>query len=855
MGKSVIKSVFAATAALFCLAAEAATSLRTDPAVSTGRLDCGLSYYIVSNASKKGLADFALVRKRDRDTVGMAAETEFSRRSLDSLPHFTGRSPLEFLSGNGIAYPRSGYISVGHDAVLYHFRNVRLARTPKITDSTLLLLFDIVMKTMRGEAPSDSSEHVIENQALIIAGDVDRDAMVRKMDILSLMLNRGKEVPAAEEPDSAGAKIPDTDRSLRLNVSEDRTNGLANVDAVFYGPRLPRSMRGSTAFLVSSQFRDEFRIAVEDRLCAALKTGNIPYSSVRMRSYDPMDSPGREKFAVSVQAAAGDTARVKRLLLSVLADIKEEGLSDGEYSYIRAVSDDRLYTRSIALSKENADYVRKCVDAFVYGSAIVSPQDEAAFFLSSGLPDSTRLHFLNGYISSLLPDIPDSCRIGSPVPGLNMRDTLLLPEGHVKVKLRKARTGKVTGADIWTFSNGMMVIYRKMQTNGRMYYSLVTRGGVSSVSDLKAGEGAFYSDMLFQGNICGIEGPVFRRMLAAEGVGMEAAAGLTDTRIYGSAPFDRLTLVLKSLLAVSEGYSANEDLAGYYMECERLRLSSARGEYQSRLAVIDSIMSPGYRYGLNKSVSGLCPDLAPRAERFCKSQFSKANDGALVLVGDMDAYDVRKILESFLGGFRTERYLFRRPSVIYQPVSGWSTYVTDGRSDSMDAVLSARLTLNSTNYMSSRIATMAVSDVVGRTLADFAMTARVSGSFRAFPHERYTVSVSAIPVPLSSLPASVTVQSYFRALYDVRSAIAALAEKGLDDSQTAVYKAALVDRYDSMQSDPVFWMRVIADRVSSGKDLEMKYGEKISAVTKDNVNAVLKSVYEGSMVEYVIKKD
>ena len=83
------------------------------------------------------------------------------------------------------------------------------------------------------------------------------------------------------------------------------------------------------------------------------------------------------------------------------------------------------------------------------------------------------------------------------------------------------------------------------------------------------------------------------------------------------------------------------------MECERLRLSSARGEYRSRLAVIDSIMCPGYRYYLNKSASGLYQDLPSRAEKFYKAQFAKANDGAIVIVGDMDEYFYWRMVDYF----------------------------------------------------------------------------------------------------------------------------------------------------------------------------------------------------------------
>ena len=327
------------------------------------------------------------------------------------------------------------------------------------------------------------------------------------------------------------------------------------------------------------------------------------------------------------------------------------GLAPDEYRYARNVATRALYTRSIARSMENSSYVRKCADAFVYGSAIVSAKDEAGFFMTSGLPDSTGMRLLNAYVASLLPECASPAgSVSRPV--FRPDDTLKLDTGPgLPVKVRKTRRTGISDSDIWHFQNGMTAIYRKMPTDGIIHYSWILNSGYGNVSDMKPGEGAFYSDMLFNGKIGGMNGRDFMRLLAAEGIEMKAAAGLSSTGIYGSAPFNRLGLLLKALQSLSRTYSGDEDAERYFMGCERLRLSSARGEYQSRLTVIDSIMNPGYRYSGNKSLAGLYPDLPQRAEEFYKDLLSRPDDGVLVLVGDMEAYDVKHVLEQYMGGF------------------------------------------------------------------------------------------------------------------------------------------------------------------------------------------------------------
>ena len=835
------------------IAAEASAALGTDPAVSSGRLDCGLSYYLVTNDSGKGLADFALVRKINASTPeARKAETEFSRACLDSLPHFAGRPPLGFLSDHGISYPVSGYISVEDDAVLYHFRDVRLSRTPQTADSTMLMLFDIALESAL-RSPAGPVAGTVSDQAVIISGDIDRESLIGKMKMLSLMINR--DMPASEVADTAAAADNVRPEGLTIDHAVDSVGGTVSVNVRFSGPEIPRKLRGSSVSLISARFWSEFQSAARIRISAVLRSAGIPYSSVKLYRYSSADAAEREKYLVTAGVYPDDTARVKDVILSVLSDFRENGLGHDEYRYSRNVASRNLYFRSVARSKENSDYVRKCADAFVYGSAVISAQDEAAFFLSSGLPDSTGRRLLNEYLAALIPECGDMVPAENVHPAFKMSDTLLLVSEQPAVRVRKTRQGKGTGADIWYFSNGMVVMYRKMPTDGIMHYSWVMRGGYGSVPDLRAGEGAFYSDLLFKGDVCGMRSSDFRNLLSSEGISMNSEVGLSGMRIYGKAPFSRMTLLMKSLLSVARTYAEDDMLGQYYLECERLRLSSGRGEYRSRLAVIDSIMSPGYRYYPDKSLSGLYPDLPVRAEKFYRDMFSKANDGALILVGDMDPYDVRKIMESYLGGFETQDYMAIRPRVAYQPVSGWSTYVTDGRTNTIDVVLSSRIVLNSLNYMSAQIVTMALKDAIAGALSGSGMSVKVKDSFSVFPHERYAVSVSAMPALLSSLPPSVSRDSYFKCLYRIRAAVSGLTAGGISEADVNTYKAALSDRYASIQADPEVWTRMFSDRVSTGKSLDTGYSDKISGVSAESVNRVLSELNGGCTIEYVIKKD
>ena len=78
--------------------------LKQEGYITTGALPNGVTYYLVTNSSMKGIADFALVRKGLCDTTA-------ARMELASLPHFNKTAPIKFLSRKGIGCRKEGYIS------------------------------------------------------------------------------------------------------------------------------------------------------------------------------------------------------------------------------------------------------------------------------------------------------------------------------------------------------------------------------------------------------------------------------------------------------------------------------------------------------------------------------------------------------------------------------------------------------------------------------------------------------------------------------------------------------------------------------------------------------------------------
>jgi len=143
-GLSVLMLAFTATTVLQAQDPSQIPPLPTDPALRTGVLDNGLTYYIRHNNTPKGQADFFIAQK-----VGSILEEDNQRGLAHFLEHmcfngtqnFPGKGIINYLESIGVkfGYNLNAYTSV--DETVYNISSVPVART-SVQDSCLLILHD-----------------------------------------------------------------------------------------------------------------------------------------------------------------------------------------------------------------------------------------------------------------------------------------------------------------------------------------------------------------------------------------------------------------------------------------------------------------------------------------------------------------------------------------------------------------------------------------------------------------------------------------------------------------------------------------------------------------------------------------
>ncbi len=807
--------------------------LPDDPAVLKGVAPNGMSYYIVSNPTIKGMADFALVQKTGRftteDSTGMAAVTA-AKDAMSSLKRIPKSSPKEYLARKGVVPGYGGFVEITDDATVFRFPDVRL--DGDAIDSTLLVILDIADRANNEDDEFLKKWYSPADQAVIVAGDVDSKTVASKLKQMSYMVPSRESSPRPEY----------VKKNENPSVFSTENDGSAvEISATWTSERVPREYMNTVQPEIFEMTLHALGDVAVARIKRALREIDVPAADVSYSHICSSSYPYDDSFTVSAVVNVQDSEKAREVMTEVMASIDAEGAGTDEY--VLAETDYLLSLEDMVVEplKLNEEYVDRCMNAFLYNSSLASPKERLAFHTSRALPDTMRTRLFNGIVKALVTGLDDVTAGGDNALAINVSDSMSLPEPGARVRLKSTKKEHVSGGSVWTFSNGFKVIYKQMPSD-RVYYNLALNGGYGNLAGLDKGEGAFLKDYMGTCRIGGMKSADFMDMLKRENVTMDVDVNMSNTMISGHLPKDRMSLLLRALLAVANERTGDAEDFEYYKKSEYMALDRAEGSFEARMTAIDSIMCPDYRYSPYKVKGCISDDFMRKAESFYDSRFARMNDGALVIVGNMDEEQLKKILMMYVGGFRTSDAVLRRPAVHYQPVSGWSTYTVDGISDNVDVAMSARMPLTMDNYIAAALASMVVRNRLAKELSASEMSVELTYNCRIYPEERLNMLIS---VPEASL----------NTLADIRSVLVDLPKMDITPAELKPFKETLKNSIALEMKTPLYWTYAIVLRYLDGKDFSTNYAAKIDSMSPDKVMSVLDLLNEGSKIEYVtIKK-
>ena len=875
VAKTQIRFVILALVSIFCAIPVSANKIKVlpmDKSIHTGVMPNGLKCYVVASQSQKGTADFALVQNTGITTISdddKVALAQITRESLSSQPRLLSSSVQDFFISHGASAGKDGFVKVTDDATVFHFRNVDIS-SGNVLDSTLLVLMGIVDRI------TFSQDHLVKkwftpaDQAIIVAGDVDAVKVMENLQALSYMVRAFESSPRSEYVWS------DTD-GVQVGNLPALKGGLSSFTASWRLPRTPKSNMNTVQPLVVDMYMSQLAILSERRIKAALMQEGIPYASVSCSYNHSVKLLDDEAFSVHVKVDSATTRKTIELVASVISSIAQGSITETEQGDV----ENRYYDRRLSCQMDlsNAMHVRRCASAFLYNESLASEQDRNNFLMKRFVPDSTELQIFKSIVSASLPSdrnlllrstsvTPDTLKSlflagwsrpwidkteGADTTGRSELCQITFPAEPVKIKIKSSKKEYLSGGTQYSLSNGLQLIVKPAADNDYIHWSLALNGGYGHVADIEVGEASYLAEFLDMCKIGGVAAESFKDGIRRMGVTMDVDVSHSRTTFSGRVPDDALSDLMRVLLTIADTFEPDEELIRYRMECEPLALAAKAGTLEDRIAVVDSIICPGYRYTIRKA--GFDMDFIRKAEAFYKGLFTKMNDGVLVLVGNIDEKELKQVLFKYAGLMRTSGRKATRPVVNYQPISGKVKLERLADEDGVDIVMSAPISLTADNRYLVEIASMCLQKSLSDLVARRGLHVVLKYHCGFYPQERVSMMLSLREASVEGFAPGTSAREHLEALTAVRNLLNDMESVEITETQLARFKAFLKQSVKSQLDDPEYWHKAIALRYIDGKDFTTGYQAKIDAITIDNVKSMLVQLSKGARVEYVMNRN
>lgn len=506
-------------------------NLTPDPAIEKGQLPNGLTYYFASNKYSVNEASYALVQKKDAAIPEWQLRNT-ARQSFDDVRY--GKVTLaDFLGRHGILPSAKGYIRCAKGSIIYSFDKVSSARGEYVVDTVLLSIFSLAQTASIQGQPSSS-------QAIVIAGDFNKQEMLSRMKLLCLI---NPYVPGqVQYPEY------ESDDSEITSAIEARGGAVSRVSVQWKGSRVPEKFMETVFPVISDKLSGEFEMILHNRLDASFAGKDVWFD---FRHYGSADGLCDETVSLTLHCPGSERENVKDILKTELDRLYTYGVVDEEYTSVRDAYGHIWKKRAVRL-QPNELYLSRCISSFLYGSSLANDSERMARVYRN-LPDSTQTRLFNRYLKGMLKQsskVDATLSAASLImPRSKVAEILASHEVPVVLKAPKNREEYITGGTMWTYSNGVNVIYKEMPTDGICYFAYAVKGGRQWAKSEN-----FKS-------IKGIDESSFNNYLASAGLDLKTGITPTDVRFNGTVPSVSMEGIFPVFAAISDK-AENEKVFG-----------------------------------------------------------------------------------------------------------------------------------------------------------------------------------------------------------------------------------------------------------------------------------------------------
>ncbi len=924
--------LFVATFALALSAtAQMPQTLPLDPKVRTGKLENGLTYFVVQNAEPKGQAEFYIAQK-----VGSVLEEENQRGLAHFLEHmafngsknFPENGIISYLEKIGVKFGANLNAYTAFDQTVYNISSVPVKRQG-IIDSCLLILYDwscglslkeediekergVIREELRTR--SSAQMRMIETilpeimpdckyayrlpgglvkvidtftpqelrdyyhkwyrpdlQGIIVVGDIDPAAVENQ--IKSLFSSVPKKKDAAERTEFP---VPDT-KEILASVASDPEATTTDVMLMFKQDVFPKEYRPTAASLAIDYMNTMVTSMLNSRLQEISQKANAPFTYASSSYGDFIVANTKSAFDISAGAKEGEIDKTIRALVNESERVRKYGFTPSEYERAKANYKSKLEQIYKEREKQkNSFYVNQALNYFLTGFAMPGIEMEYAIM---GQISAIPFEQVNMYAKSLPKNenlalaIMMPAKEGLKVPTKEeviamynnaLKDSIeayketvsnepLIPTAPKAGKVIKEINDPMSGAIVWTLSNGATVVVKKTDfKEDQILFSAMSRGGFSMFDKADILSTKVVGEILPIGGVGNFSLTDLRKVLAGKNVSVSLGIGSNLERASGSStPKDIetfLQLVYLNFTALRQDNEAFES----YLSRKKAELQNAAADPMG--AFMDTLQNALYNnneYAKRLDLEMLAKIDYTKTLELAKARFANAADFTFVFVGNVDAATLKPLVESYIASLpgnnskkenwkniglvpakgeivrHFDREMQTPKASVYTIITGKSAYTVENliMADMMKQVFDI-------------VFTKTIREEEGGT---YGVGVNVSLSY--YPEDYFTFVFGF------DTDVALTEKLLKRAHLEINNVI----EKGVSSADFAKIVEYMQKNYTQNLRENKYWASVIGNRFLLGKDLHTTYEAALKSVTPAKLQSFIKdAVSQGNQLEVIM---
>lgn len=705
------------------------TPLPNDPSVRVGQLENGLKYYIRHNDQPAQRAEFwiatdAGAHQEEDHQDGLAHF--FEHMCFNGTKNFPGKSMLEYLQSIGAEFGRNINASTGFEVTQYMLNNIPVVRE-SIIDSCLLVLHDwsgfvtcapeeidnergVIIEEKRsrdaanwrmymaarpyiyGDAPYAKRtligsyeqlanfEHQSlidfhqkwyrpDNQAVIVVGDIDVDAVEAKIKTLF------SDIPVPATPaEKPAVKIADNVEPI-VGIITDPEAQYSYVELMWKSEPMPKQLNNTDMAFMTEMVKDYVQQIMSERFSDIAADPASPFIQAGLFFYPICNECDATRGQVIFRE--GDMAKALKAFMIEVEKMRRFGFNDGE---VQRATENILkhYEKAVeaASTRKNGDLVSPLLNNFYRNESYLQP--ELALQLAQGLCAQFNAQVLNQIVAQLITDenlivlYNGPSKEGSVIPTeQEIRDVLAeakaaeiqanveetVNEPFISKELKGSKVKKaaevIYGATQWTLKNGVKVVVLPTELKkDQVMFNITLQGGKTLIAteDLPSFQDDIWGLYLQNTGISKFAGKTVPKMLAGKSLSVNPfISGSTHGVSGNSTPKDLETALQIAYLYFTEPrFDQDEYMTGINQINALMPNLKSNPDFQFSIAM-DEIL-----YGHNPRVVNLTEETLAKAdlatiERVYRQLFKDAAGAVVTIVGNVDLETLKPMVEKYLG--------------------------------------------------------------------------------------------------------------------------------------------------------------------------------------------------------------